>query len=140
MIIRVLLIDDDVDEHEVFSSALKNYSSNIICITANSWAESDTLLKHFRPDVVFIDMNMPITNGINSLKKIREIPDLKNARLYIYSTGLYTTRDEKEALQLGALGWIKKSSKGDVKGYAMLFKKLFESGTSYESKPSFNLP
>jgi CheY-like chemotaxis protein len=126
MTTRVLLIDDDVDEHEVFSSALKNYNKNIICITANSWAESDTLLKYFRPDVVFIDMNMPITNGIDSLKKIKEIPDLKNARLYVYSAGLYAAH-EKEALQLGALGWIKKPS--DVKGYEMLFKKLFESMT-----------
>ena len=118
MIIRVLLIDDDLDEHDVFSSALKNYSSNIICITVNSWAESDILLKQFRPDVVFIDMNMPIINGIDSLKKIKEIPDLKNARLYIYSA------HEKEALELGALGWVKKPR--DVKGYEMLFKKLFE--------------
>jgi CheY-like chemotaxis protein len=123
MIPRVLLIDDDVDEHEIFTSALKNYNSNIICLTANSWAESDTLLKHFRPDVVFIDMNMPITNGIDSLKKIKEIPGLKNARLYVYSAGLYP-REKKEALELGALGWIKKPS--DVNGYTILFEELFE--------------
>ena len=96
---RVLLIDDDVDEHEMFSLALRNYNRNIVCITANSWGESSSLLKNFHPDVIFLDMNMPETNGIDSLKKIKEIPDLKSTRVYMYSTASYTP-EEKEAVML----------------------------------------
>jgi hypothetical protein len=32
MITRVLLIDDDSDEHEMFSCALKEYNSKMICV------------------------------------------------------------------------------------------------------------
>jgi CheY-like chemotaxis protein len=81
------------------------------------------LLKHFRPDVIFLDMNMPGKNGIDSLKKIKEIPDLKNARLYMYSSASYA-HEEKEALELGALRWIKKPN--NFAAYARLFQELFE--------------
>ena len=39
MIKRVLLIDDDKDEHEIFSHALNKYNSNLSCLTAISCSE-----------------------------------------------------------------------------------------------------
>jgi len=123
MTMRVLLIDDDEAEHEIFSLALKKYNSSITVITANNLHESDALLKNFLPDAIFLDMYMPGINGIEALKRIKEIPDLRDARLYMYSA-FYFTLEEKEALELGALRWIKKPD--DFEAYQGLFKELFE--------------
>jgi len=46
MITKVLLIDDDPDEHEIFSHALKKYNSKITCVTLNG-LESRFLLIFF---------------------------------------------------------------------------------------------
>jgi CheY-like chemotaxis protein len=102
---------------------LKKYNSSITVITANNLHESDALLKNFLPDAIFLDMYMPGINGIEALKRIKEIPDLRDARLYMYSA-FYFTLEEKEALELGALRWIKKPD--DFEAYQGLFKELFE--------------
>src|SRR3954462_318894 len=98
MITRVLLIDDDPDEHEIFSLALKKYNSKITCVSVNGCIE-DLLLINFLPDVVFLDMNMPQTDGLAWLRKIKERPEFKDIPVYMYSTAAYSRR-EPEAFKL----------------------------------------
>ena len=119
---RVLLIDDDSDEHDIFSSALRNFDSRIICVTANSWIESSMLLQHFLPDIIFLDYNMPHTNGVQALALIKNIPDLRNTRVYIYSTAHGADR-EGEVTRMGAVRWITKPSK--IEDYHAIFNEVF---------------
>jgi CheY-like chemotaxis protein len=121
MITKVLLIDDDPDEHEIFSHALKKYNSGIICVSINGRIE-DLLLINFLPDVIFLDMNMPQADGFAWLRKIKETLKFKDVPVYIYSTASYSHR-EREAFELGALKWITKPK--SITGYAQLFEELF---------------
>ena len=107
MITRVLLIDDDRDEHEIFSHALNRYNNNLSCVTAISCTEGFFLAKEQKPDVIFLDMNMPNTNGTVCLRKLRTAEFLKNIPIYIYSAATYSEK-EKIVFDIGAKDWIKK--------------------------------
>jgi len=121
MITKVLLIDDDPDEHEIFSIALKRHNSKITCVSINGRIE-DLVLINFLPEVIFLDMNMPETDGFGWLRKIKETLQFKDIPVFIYSTASYTRR-EREAFELGAEKWITKPK--SMTGYSQLFKELF---------------
>jgi len=121
MITKVLLIDDDPEEHEIFSSALRQYNSKMICISVNSLADN-IVLANFLPDVIFLDMNMPQVDGLACLRKIKETLTFKDVPVYMYSTAKYTNR-EHEAFELGAVKWITKPQ--SIIGYSKLFEELF---------------
>jgi CheY-like chemotaxis protein len=83
-----LLVDDDPDDHELFSETLKDVYPFIKCTFAND--AHDALHKirsaHFLPDVIILDMNMPGMNGVQCLKELRKIKLLDEVPVYIYST------------------------------------------------------
>ncbi|MEO6904665.1 MAG: response regulator [Bacteroidia bacterium] len=107
-IINCLLVDDDLDDQEIFIMIAKTVNENIRCITANDGAEA--LLKlndHSQviPDYIFLDVNMPKVNGVECLKKIKNIERLKDCKIYMYST----TSEESivtETKKLGATDFI----------------------------------
>jgi CheY-like chemotaxis protein len=130
MITNVLLIDDDPDEHEIFSFALKKYDSKITCFSIDGRIE-DLLLINFLPDVIFLDMNMPETDGFGWLRKIKKTPKFAHIPLYVYSTASYSHR-EREAFELGALKWVTKPK--SMIGYSQFFTELFAALESTNTK------
>jgi CheY-like chemotaxis protein len=120
MITKVLLVDDDPDEHEFFSFALKKHDSRITCVSVKC-LESFFLID-FVPDVIFLDMNIPQTDGIVCLRKIKETIKFKDIPVYMYSTASGILR-KHEAFELGALRWITKPK--TIIGYSQLFEELF---------------
>jgi CheY-like chemotaxis protein len=104
----ILLIDDDSEEHELFSEALKRYNSNITCLTAFNCLKGYELARQKKPDVIFVDMNLPGTDGLACLRKLKKTKDLRNVTVYIYSGGAVTNKDIHTALEEGAKKWIKK--------------------------------
>lgn len=86
---QCFLIDDDIDDQEIFNLALQQLSDPVDCIVANNAIEalarfrSDT---SFIPDHIFIDVNMPRMNGIECLKEIKKLKHLDGAAIFIYST------------------------------------------------------
>lgn len=101
----VLLVDDDEDEHEIFLSALKNANEPCNFIAADSCEEALDILKDIDPDYIFIDVNMPRTNGIICLTEVKKISRIAHVPVYMYSTGM-NARDGQKALQLGAVDYI----------------------------------
>ena len=101
----ILLIDDDEDEHEIFQSALKKASAGFNFISADSCEEGLKILRKVEPDYIFIDVNMPRTNGIICLEEIKKIHKISHVPVYMYSTGM-NARDGQKAIQLGAIDYL----------------------------------
>lgn len=101
----ILLIDDDEDEHEIFSSALQMAIGAFNFISAGSCEEALSLLQQIDPDYIFIDVNMPRTNGMICLEEIKKIDRVSHVPVYMYSTGM-NARDGQKALLLGAVDYI----------------------------------
>lgn len=97
----ILLIDDDEEEFYIFKLALELAEINYNCVWANGLEQATHMVKELRPDFVFIDINMPRYNGINCLKKLKEMESLQRCTFVMYST--YISEDDHEkAMELGA--------------------------------------
>ena len=89
---KILLVDDDVDEHEFFALALQSVNENIQlrvagdAILALEQLEGDT---SFIPYYIFLDVNMPKMNGIQCVPELKKMAHLKNSKIVMYSTTLH---------------------------------------------------
>ena len=74
---KLLLVDDDIEDQEIFLSVIEKVSPSIECQTAINGAEALQLLlsKKVHPDVIFLDLNMPLMNGKQFLTEIKSTKD-----------------------------------------------------------------
>jgi len=85
----VLLIDDDIDDRELFCEALLEVAPDVTCHTSKSGLDALTTLKAdvgMVPDYIFLDLNMPIMNGRQCLRELKRIKKLESTHFIIYST------------------------------------------------------
>jgi CheY-like chemotaxis protein len=110
---RCLLVEDDLDDQEIFLMCLKSLNMNTECSVANNGREA---LEKFNaepdyvPDFIFLDVNMPKMNGIECLREIRNIERLKTVKVYMYSTTSERSVIERSK-ELGATEFIVKPEK-----------------------------
>jgi CheY-like chemotaxis protein len=107
------LIDDDIDDQEVFKMALQRIDENIRFSAAKDGAEGLQKLQEnsaFVPDFIFLDINMPKMNGMQCLPEIKKLEHLRNARIIMYST---TSNEsvQRKSQQLGADEFLVKPPK-----------------------------
>ncbi len=122
------LIDDDVDDREIFAITLAEIDTNIKCLTANDGREGIEKLtadESFIPDYIFLDLNMHRLNGKECLKEIKKIDRLKNTKVIIYSTSS-NPQDITETRELKANGYMVKQA-----SLSSLRKKLMEVFDTY---------
>ena len=99
---QVLVIDDEMGPRESLRMLLKpNYQVH----TADSVEAGIRILREKHPDAVISDIRMPGTNGIDGLRRIREIDPHVSV---IMLTGFGALETAQEALRLGANDYISK--------------------------------
>lgn len=73
--IKVVLVDDERNSREVLTKLLsKNHPEIEIIGEASNVEEAYHLCIELKPQLVFLDIQMPRANGFNLLKKIDEVP------------------------------------------------------------------
>ena len=106
---NILHIDDDADDQELFLTAIHQVSPDINCIALSDATEALQQLQknELQPDVIFLDLNMPVMNGEQFLTEIKKDQALKDIPVIIFSTSSQpnTIRQTKE---LGATDFITK--------------------------------
>jgi len=122
MVKRVLLIDDDKDEHEIFKKELHRHDPAITFFSAHDGQEGlEFLLKEY-VHYIFLDINMPVMNGIDLLKLIKKDETLKDIPVIIYSTS-DGRGYKKMALDLGAASYFTKPT--TIQGMHKIFETVF---------------
>lgn len=107
-----LVVDDDLEDTELFAEAVGAVDASVSCLNAVHGRDAlDKLSGHEiqRPDIIFLDINMPIMNGWQLLTKLKENEELKKIPVIMYSTSSKKS-DVKDALSSGALCFFTKPS------------------------------
>jgi CheY-like chemotaxis protein len=110
---KLLLIDDDADDHEIFVEAVKEIDSSIVCTCLFDGEQGLNLLQKkdgVIPDLIFMDTNMPRISGKQLLTSIKQSADLNNIPIIMYST-FFSGKDLDEFIKLGAVHYLTKPSK-----------------------------
>jgi two-component system response regulator len=121
--LNILLVDDDPDDHLIFRSALKDVYlddfrvADIVKVLSiyNGALCIDYLLKKgfYRstkdplPDIIVLDLNMPLVDGFAVVHEMQKHPELKKIPVYV----LTTSRDEEtknKCAQLKCAGFYSK--------------------------------
>ncbi len=85
--LNIIFADDDSDEMYLFNEAIEHAGLSITLTNASNGNQLyEFLQKTELPDLVFLDINMPYKDGLESLKEIRNNPSYKDLRIIIYST------------------------------------------------------
>ena len=106
----IMLADDDQDDREIFSNVCAEIGNTI---KVRSFKNGFELLQYLNqsdvemPSILFLDINMPIIDGFESLNDIRNKIGLKDLCVIIYSTST-TSFDVQKAKKLGANGFLQK--------------------------------
>lgn len=131
--IKILLTDDDEDDREFFAEAVEDLDLNHPVEFCKNGIElldrlGDTTLGI--PDIIFLDLNMPILSGFETLQQIREDVRFKDVPVIaIYSTSA-TIDGINNTFGLGANAYIiKPIAFSDLK---KLLKKVIE--TDWQEK------
>jgi CheY-like chemotaxis protein len=111
----ILYADDDMDDREMMEHAfLAETEHNLL-----TFSNGEELLAHVRAGsttdvcLIVLDINMPILNGMETLRQIKSDEALKSIPVVMFSTsGSPTDRAEAAALQTDVL--LKPSSFADV--------------------------
>lgn len=130
---KVFFIDDDEDEFFLFQQAIAELKIDVDVRYINNCSEMLELLKNGDiPDLLFLDLNMPIISGRECVKKIRE--KLKDKlSIIIYSTSKYQP-DVDETHRDGANLYVIKPN--SFNGLMQTLKAVF----SIDWKDRFHLP
>jgi DNA-binding response OmpR family regulator len=108
---KVLLIDDDDEEHFIFTAALNECCKGIKLIceknanSAMTWmakGDADSV-----PDMVILDWRMPQISGKDVLARIRKLPHYTHIPIVIF-TGILDPVHLEEAKELGATFFLRK--------------------------------
>ena len=105
----ILLADDSKADCKVIQIALKRLESPFLLKTVGDGSALIQALKSKakRPDLVLLDLNMPVKNGFEALREIKADEDLKEIPIVIWSTSS-NLADITAAYRLGANAYFQK--------------------------------
>jgi len=98
--IKVMVVDDEIAMREILKIMLKDYK----VIEASNGREAVELYREERPDIVLMDVMMPLMNGIEATSEIKKIdPDAK-----IVAITAYASSKREKVIEAGADYILKK--------------------------------
>lgn len=106
----IYLIDDDMDDIELFRDALEEVDPSVSLHYANDGHEAVRNLTERTdalPDLVFLDISMPVFSGLQCLASFKKDDQLRNLPVIMYSTSSHE-REIHLARELGAVAFVTK--------------------------------
>ena len=105
----ILLVDDDEDELEIFTDALKKlrFPFSFFCERVSTVDDAMVFLKKIKPDFIFLDFNMPVKSGLDGLEQIKRISQYAGIPIILYS-GFIDEEIDKKAMEMGAAACLRK--------------------------------
>jgi CheY-like chemotaxis protein len=101
-----VLIVDDIPVNIILLKTMLT-RTNVRMLTATNGEEALSIVRQSKPELILLDIQMPVMNGWEVLKAIKEDPQLSKTIVIVVSA--YTSpEDIDQSMKLGAAGFIKK--------------------------------
>ena len=98
-----LLIDDEPAANVALSSLLQRYHPEVIIVgTAASLGDGLKKVNQLRPDLLFLDVNLPDGKGFDLVRNLA--PDIRPEVIFVTSEDSYL----KQAIRIAAVGYVVK--------------------------------
>lgn len=113
----ILIVDDEPNFREIFTAKLGAAGFHIE--TAENGEEGVKKAKQVKPNLILMDVNMPVMDGATAVLKLKEDPELKDIKV-AFLTSLGDPRldmpdiGKKFAKEFGAQDYIKKTDDLDL--------------------------
>jgi len=115
----ILLAEDS--EANIFTLSSYLTAKGYRLITARNGREAVSMARSHSPDLVLMDIQMPVVDGLEATREIRRDPDLRQLPV-VALTALAMTSDREKCLQAGADEYLTKPVK--LKQLSHLIRKL----------------
>lgn len=102
---KILVVDDD--QMNLMRAKMILSKGGYEILTAESGQAALETVEQETIDLMLLDIEMPVMNGIETLEKLRATKQGANLRVLLM-TGTYEEEQEKQGKQLGVLGCVKK--------------------------------
>lgn len=100
----ILVIEDNEDVWHAAKTSLRKICS---CLWANTAEKGIEIMKENRPDIVLMDLHLPIMSGIELTKKLRDMDEYRDIVIMAF-TASTLPEQKKEALEAGCNGIVSK--------------------------------
>jgi DNA-binding NarL/FixJ family response regulator len=104
--IRVLIVDDHAILRMGLTTYLENVDDMVVVGEAANGQEALDLVQIAHPDVVIMDLGMPVMDGLTATRIITQQYPFAHV---IVLTSTYSEEREKEALKAGAVSYLRKN-------------------------------
>lgn len=106
-----MYVDDDIDDLLIVSEAFLKHTASLKVVHASNGLDALQVLhkmaeQHNLPCLIILDINMPVMNGRETLKKIKAIEQYKHIPIVMFSTSI-NQADQQLAASMGAAYVIK---------------------------------
>lgn len=120
-----MLVDDDEDDREIFLTLVTKSDSKITVSVASNGQEALDQLKNasMLPELIFLDLNMPLMNGRQFMHVIKADEKLREVPVVILSTSS-DRQTISDMLALGAVDFITKPDK--FSAWEKMLREFFE--------------
>ncbi|MCB1141225.1 MAG: chemotaxis response regulator protein-glutamate methylesterase [Leptospiraceae bacterium] len=122
--IKAIIIDDSALVRNIITDLLESDGSIEVIATGKTGLDCVQLVEKLRPDVVTLDVEMPVMDGLTALKELSQ----KNIKVGVIMLSVLTQHGAKatfQALELGAIDFVPKPStamKMDMEDIGKLLK------------------
>lgn len=104
----ILVVEDDWKNREFVVSTIQTKYKKCKLLSASNGNEAIEILNTYTIDLIILDLEMPVMNGITLLRKLKDDLKLNNIPVIVY-TGVLTDNEHlKETLELGAVDFLRK--------------------------------
>jgi len=123
--ISVIIVEDHKLVREMWTDLLADNNEIEVVGESGDFDEAIEMIKSKKPDIVFLDINLPQSSGLDAVPLIRKFaPDTRIIAISVHDLPVYA----KKMLQMGAKAYVTKNS-----SHLEIFKAVEEvmNGRSY---------
>jgi DNA-binding NarL/FixJ family response regulator len=103
--IRVLIVDDHTVVRDGLTAIMGRQKEFVVVGEAEDGLQAVEAARDLRPDVILMDLRMPVLDGVEAMRRIRaEDPDVKFIVVTTYDSDEYVF----DAIEAGAKGYLLK--------------------------------